>query len=155
MPTQVYQGIQIRGIKQLQKALRQLNKDLPKELATANQRVAQHIVDEATVAAQSVGRLWAEAAKSLAAARQQRIAAIRFGGARYPFAMGAEFGAAQDITRQTTRGPVRGWNQFRPWRGSGEGAGYFLFPTIRRESDRIVDLYADALGDLIEKHFPD
>jgi hypothetical protein len=151
---QVYHGIQVRGIKDLQKALRQINEDLPKELATANQHVAQHVVTKARARAAGLGRMEARAAESLAAARQQRIAAIRYGGARYPMAMGAEFGAAQNTLRQTARGVMRGWNQFRPWRGSDSNAGYILFPTLRAESDQIVDLYGDVLGQLTRKHFP-
>jgi hypothetical protein len=150
---QVFGGIRIRGFKELQKALRQIDKDLPKELATANQQVAQYVVDKAKVRAGTLGRLWARAADSLAAARQQRVAAIRYGGGRYPMAMGAEFGAAQGTLRQTSRGVVHGWNQFRPWRGSGGGAGYFLFPTLRREDDQIIDLYGEVLDDLIGRHF--
>lgn len=154
MPTQVYGGIRIRGMRELQRALRQIDKELPKELAAANQRVAQHVVDEATSRAKALGPMQAKGARSLSAARQQRIAAIRYGGARYPMAMGAEFGAGQNTLRQTSRGAVRGWNQFRSWRGSGGNAGYFLFPTLRREGDRVVDLYGDVLEDLIAKHFP-
>ena len=52
-------------------------------------------------------------------------------------------------------GRVRGWNQFRPWRGNGEGAGYFLFPAIRQAGPEIVDLYGDALERLAAKAFPD
>ena len=145
--------VRVTGIRDLQRALRDVADDLPKELGLANQKVAQHIVDEATSAAEALGPLWARAAESMKAARKQRVAAINFGGARHPEALGAEFGAGQNVLRNTSRGVIPGWNQFPPWRGSDTGAGYFLFPTIRREGDRIVDLYGQVLEDLIARHF--
>lgn len=148
--------VRIRGLKDLQKALRQIDKQLPRELATANQTVAQHIVDEATATARGLGPLWARAARSMRAARQQRVAAINLGGARHPEALGAEFGAIRNIPRDVQRGDqrytIRGWNQFRSWRGSAGNAGYFLYPTVRREGDRIVELYAEVLDDLMARH---
>lgn len=153
MPRQRADGfVRVTGLKDLQKALRAVDKALPREMGTASQKVAQHVVNEATTAAQSLGPMWAKAARSLSAARQQRVAAIRFGGPRYPFALGAEFGAIRNIARPTARGTVAGWNQFRPWRGSGPGSGYFLYPTVRREGDRIVDLYAQVIDDLVDRH---
>lgn len=38
-------------------------------------------------------------------------------------------------------GVMKGWNTFRPWRGNGTRAGYFLFPAIRRNRDKAVELY--------------
>jgi hypothetical protein len=144
--------VRVTGLRDLARAMREIDKTLPRELGGANQKVAQHIVDEATETAQGLGPLWARAAKSMKAARKQRIAAINFGGGRHPEAMGAEFGAGRNQLRNTTRGVMEGWNQFRPWRGSDTGAGYFLYPTIRREGDRIVELYAQVLDDLIAQH---
>lgn len=148
--------IRVTGLKELAKALREIDKDLPKEMSAANQVVGQHIVDRATTAAAAVGPMQRKAARSLKSARQQKVAAIKYGGARYPFAMGAEFGSGQNTPRSVSRGgtqfTMRGWNQFRPWRGNSSDAGYFLYPTIRRESDRIVELYSQVLDDLINKH---
>lgn len=149
--------VTVRGLKDLQRALREIDKQLPRELGTASQKVAQHVVDTATIKARALGRMEARAARSLKAARQQRVAAINFGGARYPMALGAEFGAAQGVPRTVTRHGrqtiARGWNQFRPWRGNSTNAGYFLYPTIRREGDRIVELYSQVLDELIDRHF--
>lgn len=50
---------------------------------------------------------------------------------------------------------VRGWNQFRPWRGNSDGAGYFLFPAIRQAEPEIVDMYGAALERLAAHAFPD
>lgn len=42
-------------------------------------------------------------------------------------------------------GTILGWNQFKPWRGSGSNAGYFLWPSIRENADGIRELYADVI----------
>jgi len=48
-----------------------------------------------------------------------------------------------------------GWNQFKPWLGNKEGAGYFLFPTVRRNIDEIIDIYGDGMQDILRDVFPD
>jgi len=40
---------------------------------------------------------------------------------------------------------VRGWNMFRPWRGNKGRAGYFLYPAVRRNRDKIAEMYADNI----------
>lgn len=49
---------------------------------------------------------------------------------------------------------IRGWNQFRPWRGNRAGAGYWLYPTIRAHTDEIVDMYATDVARITAKAFP-
>jgi hypothetical protein len=144
-------AVRIRGLAELQRDLRRASDKLPGELADANQEVARYVVVRATMRARRLGPMEARAATTLAAARMQRVGAVRFGGAKVPFAMGAEFGAAQNVLRNTARGGVRGWNQFRPWRGSSSGAGYFLYPTIREDRRQIVDLYEKVLDRLFTR----
>jgi hypothetical protein len=88
------------------------------------------------------------------AARQQKVAIIRLGGNRNPEALGAEFGAAQGVLRNTTRGVMEGWNQFRPWRGNGSEAGYFLMPTIREDTPQIIEHYLELIDHLARRAFP-
>lgn len=47
---------------------------------------------------------------------------------------------------------IRGWNGFRPWRGNGSRAGYFLFPAIRRNRDKIIELYMASIDRVWQKH---
>ena len=47
-----------------------------------------------------------------------------------------------------------GWNQFKPWLGNREGAGYFLFPTVRRNIDEIIDIYGDGMQKILRDVFP-
>jgi hypothetical protein len=48
-----------------------------------------------------------------------------------------------------------GWNQFKRWLGNGEGAGYFLFPTVRANVDEIMEIYGDGMKDILRDVFPD
>jgi hypothetical protein len=51
---------------------------------------------------------------------------------------------------------IKGWNQFRTWRGNSRGrAGYFLFPTMRDKYDEIGEMYLDELDRVSKKIFPD
>jgi hypothetical protein len=145
--------IRIDGLVDLQRELRKINDQLPKELGDVNKQVADFVVRRAKGRASTP--LEHRAADTLKAARQQRVALVRLGGAKYPEALGAEFGAIRDIPRNTARGTVRGWNQFREWRRNGIDAGYFLFPTIREDTPQIIDLYADLIDRLCKRAFPD
>jgi hypothetical protein len=145
-------SIEIKGFKDLQRELRLVDARLPKELGDVNYDVAQYVI------ARSKGRastpLENRAAGTLKAARQQKVSLVRLGGPRNPEALGAEFGAGHNTLRNTTRGVMEGWNQFRPWRGSGAGAGYFLFPTIREDTPQIIDMYYDLIDNLTRRAFP-
>lgn len=50
---------------------------------------------------------------------------------------------------------MRGWNQFLPWRGIGENAGYAIFPTIRDNQENIRQMYEDEVGSITRRAFPD
>jgi len=134
-------GISIEGLPELQAALRLLDRDLEKELRKANREVAKFVADDARSAASALGSTAAKAAPSLKASAGSAYAGVSLGGGAYPFAAGAEFGGQR---RPTTM-------QFEPWRGTGEDAGYFLYPTIRRDAERIEEEYGAALDDLIRR----
>jgi hypothetical protein len=50
---------------------------------------------------------------------------------------------------------MRGWNQFLPWRGIGENAGYAIFPTIRDNQENIRKMYEEEVGSITRRAFPD
>jgi hypothetical protein len=50
---------------------------------------------------------------------------------------------------------IRGWNQFKPWKGNGSSAGYALFPTIRERQREIVAIYEKETAEITKAAFPD
>jgi hypothetical protein len=146
--------VQVKGLKEFRNALKALDdKSLENDLKRANQRVGRLVVDKAQGNAST--RLEQRSAATLKASLSGFRAQVNLGGASFPAALGAEFGAQQNVLRDTRRGQVLGWNQFKEWRGSGENAGYFLYPAIRESEDEIIELYGDEIEALAAKAFPD
>lgn len=134
--------ILVDGLDDLRRELGRLRGEWPKELKVANRDAADIVVSSAKGTAAAVGGVAAKAAGSLRALNQQRAAVVALGGAAYPYAMGAEFGASSR------------YRQFRPWRGNAGNAGYFLYPAIRGERDRVLDTYEKALDRITRRAFP-
>jgi hypothetical protein len=148
--------VKVAGLRDLTRELRKLDDaGLIDELKDANMAVAELVVRSAQQRAAGMGRMENRAAQSLKPARQANRAAVHGGGPKTPFFGGAEFGAGQNQQRSTPHGVVTGWNQFEPWRGNGQGAGYFLYPAIRDDTAKIVDMYGDAIERITAKAFPD
>lgn len=153
-------GVRVKGLDELRRELNKLDDaGLTKELKDVNYDVAKSIIGPAQARAASVGRMEARAAATLKASKAAKAARVNFGGAKAPFAAGAEFGAGQNIRRsggaRVLRNGILGWNQFNPWRGNDGGAGYFLYPTIRDRIDDIVEQYGEGIERITAKAFPD
>lgn len=147
--------VQVSGLRELNKALKDLPGELQKELPEINREVARLVVDDARSKALSIGGVAAKTAPSIGVLGGARSAGVGFGGARAPWAGGAEFGAGRDVRRTRSTGSYLGFNQFKSWRGNGPKAGYFVYPSIRQNNDRIVQTYEERLNDLLERAFPD
>lgn len=148
-------AVHVVGIRDLQRALRDVDKALPRELRVVHKEVAARVLQVARRNATALGPMQARAAaEGMTAGAEQRSAYIklRAGARKGAFVFGAEFGAARDTSRSRTTGTYVGYRQFRAWRGRGRDAGYFLYPAIRDEGRRIVDDYDRALGDLLRRH---
>lgn len=134
------QGVRVEGLNELNRALRQMGgPELQKELKEAGKTVAEKVASDARTNAMSLGGVAAKVAPSIKASARNTGAGVRFGGAKYPFAGGAEFGSLQ-------------FKQFKPWRGNTSDAGYFLYPSIRSNSDTIADEYLSAVEDLARRN---
>ena len=129
--------IRVEGLPELQRGLKQLE-GMERELSKTNKSVAKLVAENAQAAAYSLGSTPAHVAPSLKATARATYAAVTLGGGQYKMAAGAEFGSDR-------------YAQFKPWRGTGEGAGYFLWPTIRRDEDRIVTEYEHGIDDLLRR----
>lgn len=141
--------VDVEGLVELQRELRKIDAAFPRTLRVANNRVAQIVADAAKTRAESLGGVAAKSAASIRVQSGQREAAVKIGGARYPFALGAEFGSHQ-------------YRQFDPWTGNqwtdpeGLSVGYFLHPAIRAEvaSGRVRDAYGREIEQLTRAAFP-
>ena len=148
--------VRVEGLDELRRELRRLDdKGLSDRLKDANHKVATIVVRRAQQRAAALGRMQRRAAETLRPARQAARAVVTLGRASVPFALGAEFGAGQNIrTAGRNRGRL-GLNQFSPWRGNGRNAGYFLWPGIRDAGPEIVETYGDELERITRPAFPD
>lgn len=133
--------VKVDGLRELNAALRAIGPDAQKELREASKEVAEMVADDARAAAYTIGGVAAHVAPSLRAVAGVKSAGVAGGGARYPMFGGAEFGSYKH-------------KQFKPWRGNDSGAGYFLYPSIRADSDRITTTYTDAIDGILARRFP-
>jgi hypothetical protein len=132
--------VDVDGLKQLVRDVRKVDRDLPKAMRRSLVPVSQSVLRGAQQRASSLGGVHAHAARrGLRAGATQNTAWIKLLASREPTILGAEFGGGR---RPTTR-------QFPRWRGSGSNAGYFVYPTIRAESDDITRQLEDAVRDLL------
>ena len=131
-------GVQVNGLPELSRALRNVDPALQRELRRMNLDIADFVADDAKAAAYSLGGVAAKVAPSIKANAGSGWAGISLGGSAYPMAGGAEFGAYR-------------YKQFQPWTGNDENAGYFVYPAIRRDADRIETAAGDALDRMIQK----
>ena len=138
-----HEAIRVEGLAQFQRELRRVSNDFPRELRLANLEAAEVVAKAARAKAQALGGVARKSAPSIKATAEQRRAKVSFGGPKFPFALGAEFGGG---SRPSTR-------QFKAWRGNDSGAGYFVFPEIRRTKDAFLEVYEKGLFDLIERAF--
>jgi hypothetical protein len=135
--------VKVTGLAELRKALKAIGEE--KSLAEVNHRIATEIVSGARGRASS--RMESSAAGRLRASKSAVSSRVILGGK--PYDLGAEFGAGQNKPRSRKSGSYLGYNSFKPWRGNGEGAGYFLYPTIRDNREALQQAY----GDEIEKRW--
>ena len=137
--------IRVEGLADLQRELRAANTKFPRELRVANKEAADIIAAGTRHAFAGLGGSAPKVVPTVKALAQQRSASVKIGGGASVggrVAMGNEFGSVR-------------FKQFPPWSGSGGGAGYALFPTIRDRRDELVDVYAGALDRIARRAFPD
>jgi len=151
------QAVSVVGLAELQRDLRAIDASLPRELQKTNKAAAEHMAIRMRARAQSLGSTAAHIAPSIKAAAEQRASKVHIGGARYPMALGANFGAGHDQPRATSRGTVLGWNQFPEWGGNqfGGGTDRIVYFTIQREQREWVAMFERMIDDLTRRAFPD
>lgn len=156
--------VQVVGLKQVRKVLKELGRnDLVKDLKAAGVRASEMIVEGSKQRATT--KIERAAAQEIKIVKGEvpgvRIRNVSKGmrtvtknghQQQKPWfvpGIGAEFGAYRDRLRSTKHGPVRGWRQFRTWRGSRNNAGYMTWPTIREKSPEIARAYGEELQKIV------
>ena len=128
----------VEDLDKLAKALKQIDPSLTKKLRLAGKDVADIIAPKVRSAASSLGSTPAHVAPTIKPSAGAQFAGISLGD---PAAAGAEFGGRGRPTTQ----------QFQPWRGNGEDAGYFAWPTIRENLPLIEETYVKNVDELIQE----
>jgi len=124
--------VRMEGFDEARRALKRMEDvDKSRQYKSASKEIAELIVREA---------------RGNASTRMERRAAQTL----QPVAL--EAGAAVRLGRpHGTVAPVTGWNQFKPWKGSDTGAGYFMWPAIRANADEIVNRYTALFDELFDE----
>lgn len=147
------EAVRIEGLTEFRKELRKVaGKDGLDALKAVNVKVAEMIVERTKP---KMSKKSTRSAASLKAAKTGNASFVRGGGKSAPMFGGVEFGSYRNQSRATRRGPVKGWNQFDPWKGNGSGAGYFLYDTVRSSSDEVIKMYRDGMIDIARDAFPE
>lgn len=151
--------VELAGLKDFQRELRRIDKELPKELRKVHLAAATLVAEGTRASFASRKGVPSAVAASVKAMAQQRSAAVRIGGTgKAEAALGHEFGGGKYGGRSRGGGLTAAGGhttQFPPWRGNGADAGYSLYPTLRAKTDDLVELYGDALDDIARSAFPD
>ncbi len=125
------ESIRIDGIKQFQKALRQMDADLPKQLRVAFNGAAEIVV---SAARPRVPRRTGRAAGSLKVRSSQRAGRVASGGRRAPYMPWLDFGGRVGPNRSVRR----------PFLTRGR----FVYRAADDKRPEILDHLSKALGDL-------
>lgn len=133
------EGLNVEGLTELRRALKAVDDSAPRELAEASKDIALFVADDARGKAEGLGGVAARVADTVKGSGTARGGALTLGGAAHPEALGAEFGGQGRPTTQ----------QFRPHKGR---TGYFVYPAIRDNADKIESAYVEKLDDLLRRH---
>ena len=133
------QKIEVEGLLEFLAQVKTAMPEVAKQVAEVNKKAADIVKDAAAAKAESIGSTAAQAAQSLATSNATRQSSVRLGRGA-PYAFGAEFGAKR-------------YNQFKPWTGnqwvSGSGpaggVGYFLYPAIREQKEKVETEYMASM----------
>lgn len=138
--------VEVRGIKELNKAFRQVDSELPKELRAAFLVIAQRVVGTAQ---QRMPHKTGRAQLSVKPRASQRGAAIAFGGSKAPYMPWLDFGGS--VGRGHVPGQAWSGSIKRDWRGVPTGSGRFVYPAISQEREATAEAALDAVEGAAEK----
>lgn len=124
--------IRVDGLKEFQAALRQMDRDLPKQIRLILNDATQLVID---YAAPRVPSVTGRARGSIKAKSSQREARVAIGGRRAPYMPWLDFGG---------QGRVRGRPAPRPFIRKGR----YLYPGLDATHDKVTDKMTAGLAAL-------
>lgn len=122
------QRVTVVGLKEFQKALRTMDRDLPKQLRVGLNEIAVFVVGKAQP---KVARRSGRAAGSMRAASSQREARIRAGGGKAPYYPWLDFGGGVGPNKSVRRPFIR--------------EGRYIYPTVDEHRTDIETIAARVL----------
>lgn len=136
------EGIRVTGLKELRSELKQVDAAFPKQLQKANKKVAELIAEGTRAAFSSMGGSAPKVAPTVKALASQTRAQVKVGGGS---------GVGAEVAMGNTFGSAGRFPQFPP----AKPGGYALYPTIKDKFDESIEIYGDAIDDLLKRAFPD
>lgn len=149
-------GIAIEGLTEFRRALKSVSDDLPEMLQKVLKEAAESAAGRARTRyaqnfTRSPGKRGASGASkhtidTIRATATQTGASVAFGGARFPWAAGQEFGSNK-------------YRQFFPYTGRGPGGkgswGRGIFPAVREELESTEEGLQEQFSDLARRAYPE
>lgn len=126
--------VKVKGIIELQKALRKIEKDLPKELAAGLAEAAEIVGAHART---KVPVRTGAARDSIKARKQQRSASLATGGSRAPYYPWLDFGGRVGRNKTSMREFVKG--------------GRYIFPALAEKDAQVKEKVDEVLARLAKK----
>jgi hypothetical protein len=136
----------------LNRTLNALPKVAQAEMRNASLEIAEDVAREAASRASAQGGVAALVAPTIKAKRD-RVPKVEMGGSKRLPADGRRRSGPRQTIGDVIWGAEFGsdrFRQFRPWRGNGSLAGYFLWPAIRDDAADILDRYGEALMNAVD-----
>lgn len=130
MPTNDFK-VQVRGIRELNKAFKQVSDDLPKQMKVGFQKISQMVVD---AAAPKVPEKSGKARASYKARGTAKGASIAFGGTKAPYAPWLDFGGKVGRKKSIQRAFIK--------------EGRYLYPTIKELNPQILNAVEELVNDV-------
>lgn len=133
MPAYSDDTIRVEGLKQLARALKDLDPQMAKELRLANKAAASVVAEDAAMRAPVLtGRL----RKSIRALGQARSSTVAEGSAKVPYAGFIDFG-----------GTIKPQGIMRPFIKTGR----ILFPALAAKTPQVMDIYERKINEIVSK----
>jgi hypothetical protein len=147
-------GIEVEGLRQFMRGLRQAPERLDKDIRKEFREIAATVRDRARAAAwgrrSAVGggpkrvrsmQSWRDLVNTIRSGSNPEPY-VALGSDRVPWVLGHEFGSGR-------------YPQFPPWRGNKADAGYFFYPAVRAETQNVVERMAEVVDRVLSEAYPE